>query len=60
MAREKQEGETRTQIVAIRVRPSELETLRAIAEDEGRTVSNAVRHLLREAMKSRDAVEARA
>ena len=49
----------RSHIVAVRVRPSEFETLQAIAESEGRTVSNTVRQLVREAMQNRDAVELR-
>ncbi len=56
----KKETKNRSRTVGVRVRPNEFETLKAIAESEGRTVSNTVRQLVREAMKNRDAVEVRA
>ena len=43
----------RSRIIAIRVRPKEFEMLWALAEDEGRSISNAVRRLMLEAMQSR-------
>jgi len=59
MTKDNDHNSVRSHTVAVRVRRSELQQLREIAERDGRTVSNTIRQLVREAIAQREPISGR-